>query len=205
MPHRGLVGLVHRDQPALVDGQPRAVDAERAHVGDAAGRHQHLVDQQAGAALELEPHTVALRHVAGHALLEAQVDAQQTHLRLELLGHLGVEEAQQPVAAVDERGLDAEGREDRGVLAADHEHHGELQPLGVVQRHQGDDPVVVAQGVLLGEERNLLEELLNALASLAVVRFAHILLRGGVVLAGDADQLLQVLEPPLGLDRALRP
>src|SRR5439155_1729731 len=43
VPHRGLVGLVHRDQPALVDGQPRAVDAERAHVGDAAGRHQELI------------------------------------------------------------------------------------------------------------------------------------------------------------------
>ena len=53
-------------------------------------------------------------------------------------------------------------------------------------------PSLVAQVVLLGEERELLEELLDGA-----------LLGGRVVLARHAHELLEVLEPALRLDRAL--
>ena len=84
---------------------------------------------------------------------------------------------------------------EHAVLATDHEHDRKLEPLGIVQRHQRDDALVVAQVVLLGEERDLLEELLHRAA----------VLRRGVVLARHSDELLEVLEAPLGLDRPLRP
>ena len=61
-----------------------------------------------------------------------------------------------------------------------------------MERHQRDDPLLVAKVVLLGEQRELLEELLD-----------RALLGGGVVLARHAHELLEVLEPALRLDRAL--
>ena len=76
------------------------------------------------------------------------------------------------------------------VLEPDDEDDPELEPLGVVERHQRDDALVVAQVVLLREERELLEELLDRPAVLG----------GRVVLAGHAHELLEVLEPPLRLD-----
>ena len=82
-------------------------------------------------------------------------------------------------------------RED-AVLETDHEHDVVLEALRVVEGHQRHDPLVVLQVVLLGEEGDLLEELLDGG-----------LVRVPVVLARHAHELLQVLEPPLGLDRAL--
>ena len=77
-------------------------------------------------------------------------------------------------------------------LHADDEHHPELQALRVVQGHQRDHAVLVAQGVDVGVEADLLEEL--AQRALRVV---------AVVLLCDAHELLQVLQPPLGLDGTL--
>ena len=74
---------------------------------------------------------------------------------------------------------------EHAVLQTDDEDHPELEALGVVEGHQRDDPLVVAQVVLLGEERDLLEELLD-----------RALLGGGVVLARHPHELLEVLEPP---------
>src|SRR5215218_267453 len=82
-------------------------------------------------------------------------------------------------------------REDT-VLQPDDEHGSELEPLGVVQRHQGQKALLVAQGVLLREQRDLLQELLD-----------RALLGGGVVLPRNPHELFEVLEPTLRLDRAL--
>src|ERR671923_274081 len=67
-----------------------------------------------------------------------------------------------PVAALDR----AHVRE-HAVLEPDDEDDPELETLGVVERHQRDDALVVAQVVLLGEERELLEELLHRAAVLS--------------------------------------
>ena len=83
------------------------------------------------------------------------------------------------------------------LLASDHEHDRVLETLGVVQGHQRDQPVVVAAIVGVGDQRDLLEEVRQR-------RLARgIRLRQRVVLGGDVDQLLEVLEPSLRLDRAL--
>ncbi len=92
----------------------------------------------------------------------------------------------------------AQVRED-AVLQAGEEDHRELQPLGAVQRHQGDGPggtalairAVLGVGHLVGvgDQGDLLEEVRErALREL----FAE--------LPGDADQLLEVLHPSLGLE-----
>ena len=100
----------------------------------------------------------------------------------------------EPALLLEVARLDRAHVREHAVLEPDDEHDPELEPLGVVEGHQRDDALVVAQVVLLGEERDLLEELLD-----------RALLGGGVVLARHAHELLEVLEPPLRLDRALGP
>ena len=78
------------------------------------------------------------------------------------------------------------------LLHPDHEHRPELEALRVVQRHQRDEPAVVPDRVLVGDEGDVLEE--------AGDRGVRGLL---AVLAGDADELLQVLDAALRLDRSL--
>ena len=85
----------------------------------------------------------------------------------------------------------ADVREDP-LLHPDHEDGLELEPLGVVQGHQRDEALLAADRVLVGVERDLLQEAGQA-------RLRRLLL----VLARDADELLQVLDPPLRLDRPL--
>ena len=82
-------------------------------------------------------------------------------------------------------------RED-AVLHPDHEHDRELEALGVVQRHQRHEALVVAQRVDVGDQRDLLQELAD-----------RALLGQRVVLARDPHELLEVLQPPLRLDRPL--
>ena len=79
------------------------------------------------------------------------------------------------------------------LLHADHEDDRELEPLGVVQRHQGDVRALDVERVLVGEERDLLEERVER----------GLLLAPFLVLARDPDQLLEVLDPALRLERAL--
>ena len=76
-------------------------------------------------------------------------------------------------------------RED-ALLHADQEHDRELQALGRVQRHQHDLVVVVVELVGVGDQRDLLEELVEP-----------------GELAGRADQLAEVLDPAGRLDRVL--
>ena len=76
---------------------------------------------------------------------------------------------------------------EHALLRPDQEHDGELEALGRVERHQHDPRVVVVELVGVGDERDLLEELVD---------------RGE--LAGRADQLAQVLQPAGRLDRVLR-
>src|ERR687892_1789953 len=83
-------------------------------------------------------------------------------------------------------------RED-ALLHPDEEDGAELQPLRVVERHQRHEAALLLQLVLVGVKGDLLEELREARLG-----------RGNLVLAGDADELHEVLDPPLGLDRALR-
>ena len=68
------------------------------------------------------------------------------------------------------------------LLHADEEHRAELEALRVVDRHQRDERLLVAQRVLVGVERDVLEE--------AGERGLLGLL---LVLARDADELLEVL------------
>ena len=70
------------------------------------------------------------------------------------------------------------------VFEANDEHGRELQALGRVQCHEHHAGVVVGQLVLIGDQADRFEELLDVL-----------------VLAGDADQLGQVLESTLRLQR----
>ena len=83
------------------------------------------------------------------------------------------------------------------VLHAGEEHDRELQALGGVQRHQGDDPGLlgllgVGDLVGVGDERDLLEEVLEAdhLAGAAALL---------VELAGHGDELGEVLDAGLVL------
>ena len=89
-------------------------------------------------------------------------------------------------------------RED-ALLAADHEHRLVLEPLRVVEAHQRRQALLLLDVVLLGDQPDLGEELLQRGRVLVALEGAV-----GVELAGDADQLLEVLDPALGLDRALR-
>ena len=70
-------------------------------------------------------------------------------------------------------------------LDADEEHDRELEALGRVQRHQ-HDLVVVGDVVGVGDERDLLQELVEPRE-----------------LAGRADELAEVLDPPGRLDGVL--
>ena len=83
-------------------------------------------------------------------------------------------------------------------LEADDEDGVVLEALGVVERHQRHQWLGVGEVVLVGVERDLLEELLERRELLVALERPV-----GVELAGDADQLFEVLDPPLGLDRAL--
>ena len=67
------------------------------------------------------------------------------------------------------------------LLHPDHEDGAELETLRVVERHQGDQTALVLDPVLVGDERDRLEELGQRRA-----------LRLLPVLAGDADELLQI-------------
>ena len=78
------------------------------------------------------------------------------------------------------------------LLHPDHEDALELEALRVVERHERDERLTVAQRVLVGVERDLLEEVREARLG-----------RGGLVLLRDADELAQVLHPALRLDRPL--
>ncbi len=77
---------------------------------------------------------------------------------------------------------------EHALLQPGEEHDGELEPLGGVQGHQHDTGVggIVAVGQLVGvgHQRHRLEEL-----------------RDRVEVVGHADELGQVLQPALGLDR----
>src|SRR5919106_5304117 len=85
----------------------------------------------------------------------------------------------------------ADMREDP-LFHPDCEHRAELEALRVVQGHQRDETAVVADRVLVGDEGDVLEE--------AGHRGVGVL---EPVLAGDADELLQVFDPAARFDRAL--
>ena len=78
------------------------------------------------------------------------------------------------------------------LLHPDHEHGAELEALRVVERHQRDEALLLADRVLVGEERDLLEERRTGSAPPSL----DVLLR-------DADELLQVLDAAARLDRPL--
>src|SRR5919106_1804307 len=83
-------------------------------------------------------------------------------------------------------------RED--ALLHPHEEDGaELEPLRVVEGHERHEAALLLQLVLVRVERDLLEELREAWLGC-----------GSLVLAGDADELHEILDPPLRLDGPLR-
>src|SRR3954451_9598311 len=82
-------------------------------------------------------------------------------------------------------------RED-ALLAADHEDDRVLEALRIVQRHERHEALVVAARVGVGHQRDLLQEEVEG-----------VVLGAGVELARDLDQLLEVLDASLSLDRAL--
>ena len=83
---------------------------------------------------------------------------------------------------------------EHSLLAAGDEHGRVLQTLCVVHRHQRHEPLIVAARVGVCHQGDLLQE-----------DFERVLAIGGrrVELAAHLDELLEVLDPALGLDRAL--
>ena len=71
------------------------------------------------------------------------------------------------------------------LLHSDQVDRAKLEPFRIVEGHQRHQALLAADRVLIREERDLLQE----------VRQRR-LLRRLMVLARDADELLQVLEPP---------
>jgi hypothetical protein len=53
------------------------------------------------------------------------------------------------------------GEREEAVLEAGDEHHGELEPLGVVHRHERDRVGVGVERVDAGDERRALEEVVE--------------------------------------------
>ena len=82
---------------------------------------------------------------------------------------------------------------EHALLHAGDEHHRELEALGVVQRHQREQRAGVGERVAVAVQRDLLQEAVEAGLVGALV-----------VLGGHADELLDVLEAALGLERLLR-
>ena len=89
-------------------------------------------------------------------------------------------------------------RED-ALLAADHEHRVELEALRVVERHQRHQALVRRAGRPAPRR----SEIWARNSSSGRSSDSPSELAVGVELARDADQLLEVLDPALGLDRAL--
>jgi hypothetical protein len=82
------------------------------------------------------------------------------------------------------------------LLTADDEDDRVLETLGVVERHQRDQAVIVAAGIGVGDQCDLGRNASRRSASSrAAARHRT---------AGDLDQLVEVLDPALGLDRTLR-
>src|SRR5918997_704101 len=78
------------------------------------------------------------------------------------------------------------------LLHPDDEHVVELEPLRVVERHEGDAPPLGGDGVLLRVERLLLQEAVEGRLGL-----------DALVLAGGVYELLEVLQARLALYRVL--
>ena len=136
--------LVHGDAAALVGGEARRRSRLRAvGRGDAAGREQHHVGDDALARLEVQ-HRLARRlrrppSTDSTASPKRKVTLRLAHLVDQLVDDLAVEELERPLAPLDQRHGDAERGEHRRVLDADHAgaDHGErarqlLQPHDVV-------------------------------------------------------------------------
>jgi hypothetical protein len=104
----------------------------------------------------------------------------------------------QPALLLEVSLLDRPHVGEDALLAADDQHRLVLEPLRVVERHQGAEALVAAQRILVGVQGDLGQELLQGLNVALPLDLAV-----GVELPRHPDQLLEVLDPPLGLDRAL--
>ena len=152
------------------------------------------------------PQALALDAVLGQLVEEARRQvrvgaaveraAHRVRHRQPLLGPRHADVAEPPLL-LDVVLLDrAHVREDP-VLHPEHEHGAELQALGVVQRHQRDLAGALVGHVVLGRvQRDLLEELRQR-------RLVAPAVRGDLVLARHADELLEVLDAAARLDRPL--
>ena len=89
-------------------------------------------------------------------------------------------------------------RED-ALFATDDEDDRVFEALGVVQRHQGDQAAVVATRVGVADQGDLGEKGVQP----GLLAPARSRLGAGVELARDADELLEVLDPPLCLEGPL--
>src|SRR5947209_11399398 len=172
-------GLALRALPCGLRGAPRSAAGRDAHpglglvVGQLRG---DLVDEAAAQAVHART-----EDVAGARITEVEV----------ALG-AGDADVAEPALLLEPALVQRPRVWEDALLAPDDEHDRELQPLRVVQRHERHEALLVAQCVGVGEQRDLLEE--------AVERGV---LDAGVVLARHLDELLEVLQPPLRLDRAL--
>ena len=92
-------------------GRAGASDREQRHVGDDALAR---LEQQHGASRRPLVTSQALDR-----LTEAKIHIPLSHLVNQLVDDLGVDELERPIAAIDDRDLDAERREHRRVLDAD--------------------------------------------------------------------------------------
>src|ERR687898_1662322 len=160
-------------------GARGAPDSHRVAVGLVGELARDLVDEARPQAVGLAAEDVALARVG----------------QVEVAHRAGDADVGQPPLLLQPALVERPVVREQPVLAADDEHDREFEALGVVERHERHEALVVADRVRVREQRDLLEERLRA----ALLAAAGL----GVELARDADELLEVLDPPLRLDRPL--
>jgi hypothetical protein len=194
-----------RPRSSAVD--PRVQQIQGVGGGDAAGRVEHHVGDEALAGLEVQDGLArrAVGHLDRlHGLAEAERDVARAHLVEQLVDDLAVEELEGPLPPLDQRHRHAEGGEDRGVLDADDARadHGEC-PRELLQLHHvvgvqddlavGPDPRRVGR---MGADRD--QDVLGGDLPPAAVRADH--QRVGIDERGLAGQERHVVAAELVLD-----
>ena len=106
------------------------------------------------------------RDLVDEAAAQVPVAPAEEHARagvreVELALRAGDPHVGEPALLLEVARLDRAHVREHAVLEPDDEDDRELEPLRVVEGHQRDDALLVAQVVLLREERELLEELLD--------------------------------------------
>ena len=116
----GSVLGVHRDDSAVVRNDVDGLEAEVRGVPLATETPQHDVGFEAIAAVEFHDRVVIRAGDRDRLASQSKIDSRLDHRRFEAFADFLVEEPHQAAAWFDQRGGDAEFREDACVFASDH-------------------------------------------------------------------------------------